>query len=265
MDDTTNAHGVREDEFFLGPDNQTFATHHRAGGATFTIIVPPLFEEHARTRKVLVNIARTLAGAGIDCVRFDYPGTGLSAGTTEDLTLARAADALRAAVAYCHQLGATRVDLLGFRFGGYLAVTLANSIAPSRLVLWEPILDLAAYFDELLRVEMSNQMVSLGRVRRTREQLVDLLRAGHGVLIDGNRVGPALYREIAAARRLDVGRFDDRVRLLLWDSKALHDDARRAGLDSVLVDRVRFSWRHIRELEPRSDPLFLATLRAVAG
>src|SRR5690348_12970665 len=87
---------AHEDELFL--DDRIFATHHRAAGSTFTIIVPPLFEEHARTRKVLVNMARVLAGAGIDALRFDYPGTGFSAGSTAELTLAAAEAALKSAI-----------------------------------------------------------------------------------------------------------------------------------------------------------------------
>ena len=55
---------LREDELYLGRGERTFVTHYRATGSAFTILAPPLFEEAARTRKVLVNLARDLAAAG---------------------------------------------------------------------------------------------------------------------------------------------------------------------------------------------------------
>jgi pimeloyl-ACP methyl ester carboxylesterase len=257
---------LREDEFFLGPGERTFVTHYRAAGNTFTILAPPLFEEAARTRKVLVNVARDLAAAGIDAVRFDYPGTGLSAGSTEELTLAGALAALRDAVAYCHRLGATQVHLLGFRFGAYLALTAATELPLSRLIVWEPVLDLSVYFQELLKIEMSNQLVTFGKVRRGRDQLLASLRAGHGILVDGNRVCPGLHREMEAAPAIDLAAlapFKDRLTLHFWDNKKLHEIASRVGLRSALVGDVKFSWKHIRTLEPRSDGLFRETVRAV--
>jgi pimeloyl-ACP methyl ester carboxylesterase len=257
---------LREDELFLGPGERTFVTHYRAAGNAFTVVAPPLFEEAARTRKVLVNVARDLAAAGIDAVRFDYPGTGLSAGSTEELTLTGAFDALRDAVAHCHRLGAAQVHLLGFRFGAYLALTAASQLPRSRLIVWEPVLDLAAYFQDLLKIEMSNQLVTFGKVRRGREQLLATLRGGQGILVDGNRVCPGLHREMEAAPAIDLAAlapFKDRLTLHFWDSKKLHETASRAGLRSALVGDVKFSWKHIRTLEPRSDALFRETLRAV--
>jgi pimeloyl-ACP methyl ester carboxylesterase len=228
-----------------------------------------LFEELARTRKVLVNMARALAASGVDTIRFDYPGTGLSAGTTRELTVNRGMEALAGAVAYARQRGAARIDLLGFRFGGYLALAKASELPVAQIIVWEPILDLAAHFRELLRIEVANQIVTFGEVRRTRDELVAELRAGRDVLIDGNQVCAALYQEMLAAPRLDLLRLPralaDRAQLILWDGKQLYDMARRAGIRSVLVEDVKFSWRNIRTLEPRSGTLFEATLNAARG
>jgi alpha/beta superfamily hydrolase len=255
-----------ERELFLGAGESAYATHYRAGSTTFAIVVPPLFEELARTRKVLVNMARVLAESGIDAIRFDYPGTGLSPGTTDELTLAAAAAALRDAVAYARDCGAKHIHLLGFRFGAYVA--LHAGIADARLVLWEPVLDLAAYFRELLRVEVSNQVVTYGAVRCTRDELVAQLRAGQTILVDGNRITPSLCHELDAAPRFDVdalAALGDRVRIIVWESRALEADAARAGIRTALVEGVRFSWKHIRTLEPRSAALFAATQRAIGA
>lgn len=258
---------IHETELFIDPSSQTFVTHHHAAGSRFAIIAPPLFEEYARTRKLLVNLARELAMSGIDVIRFDYPGTGLSAGTTRELTVSGAIDALTSTVAYTQQCGAARIDLLGFRFGGYLALAKASELPIARLIVWEPVLDLTAYFHELLRIEMSNQVVTFGKVRQTRDQLGAELRAGRDVLLDGNYVCAALYHEAITAPRLVLAELPralaDRALLILWDTKELHATAHRAGIRSILLEDVKFSWRNIRALEPRSATLFETTLGAV--
>lgn len=255
-----------EEELFL--EGGLFATHYRADGRDFAVVAPPLFEEQARTRKILVNMARDLAAAGTQAVRFDYPGTGLSIGPHETLTLTGAIAALDRAVAYCRAQGARRIHVLGLRFGGYLALAAATRLDLARVVAWEPVLDLGGYFQEMLRVEMSNQMVTFGKVRHNREELLARLRRGETVLVDGNRVSATLFAEMDSAPPLDVTVLSlpslrDRIALLLWESKKLHDLAIKSGLVATLVPDVKFSWKHIRMLEPRSEALFRATLDAL--
>jgi alpha/beta superfamily hydrolase len=261
-----------EDELFLDGD-RVFVTHYRprAPSTAFAIIAPPLFEEGARTRKVLVNLARDLAVRGVHAVRFDYPGTGLSAAPHDALTLTGARDALDRMIGWCRERGAIDLRIVGLRFGGYLALSALSMLTRTplaRVVAWEPVLDPAAHFQEALRVEMSNQMVTFGKVRHNREQLIADLRADRSVLVDGNRVAPALYRELDAAAPVELpalAAHKDRLTLITWDSAKLHDSACREGLTSVRVADVRFSWKHIRSLEPRSTALFLATLQALTS
>ena len=246
-----------EDELFLDDGPPIFVTRHHAasdagGDGTFAVLAPPLFEEQARTRKVLVNLARDLADAGIDAVRFDYPGTGLSEGASDELTLAAAAAAFDRAIGYCQRLGAARIHLFGFRLGGYLALSALPRLPAARAVVWEPILDLAGYRDELVRLERATQ------------RLAD----GEPVGIDGNPVGAALLAELATAPAIDLAQLAplrDRITLLCWDGRAIQDAAIRAGLAATVVPDVRFSWRHIRVLEPSSPALFRATIQAVKG
>lgn len=258
----------REHAFFLDPDQRIFVTHHRAAGAAYVVIAPPLFEELARTRKLLVNVARDLAASGFDAVRFDYPGTGLSTVSSEELTPSAAFEALRRVVAYCRELGAPRIDLLGFRFGGYLALSLARELAGARVILWEPVLDLADHFHDLLRAELGNQVVTYGKVRRGRDPLTAALRSGEAVVIDGNRISAACYREIESAAPLDlagIAAAGTRAVVMCWDDDKLAAAARHHEIATVVVEGVKFSYKHIRTLEPRSPALFRATLDAVKG
>src|SRR5262249_9623576 len=148
----------------------------------------------------------------------------------------------------------------------YLALSARSRLPLRRIISWEPVLDLAEYFRDMLRIEVSNQMITFGKVKRTRQDLLAELRAGRPVLIDGYRVSPALERAIEAEKPIDLASpapQKDRLAMLFWESRRLHAAADGAGLRSILVPGVKFSWKHIRVLEPRSEPLFRETMRAV--
>jgi glycosyltransferase involved in cell wall biosynthesis/pimeloyl-ACP methyl ester carboxylesterase len=262
------AAGLSEEEMFLDGDQPLFVSHHRAAGHEFVVIVPPLFEEQARTRKVLVNLARDLARNRVNAVRFDYGSTGLSGGAYHEFTIERAFASLDRVIAYCQGQGAQRIHLVGFRFGGFLALSLRRDAPVSRRIVWEPILNLSAYLQEMLRIEVSNQMFTFGEVRATREDLLRLLRGGQSILIDGYRVSPTVAREIEASAAIDVqglAPLKGKTTFVFWDNKKLHATVTAADLTSLWVAGVRFSWKNIRTLEPRNNDLLGQTVRAVTA
>jgi alpha/beta superfamily hydrolase len=243
-------------------DGLVYTTHYQGEGDTCVVIVPPLFEEVARTQKVLVTLARDLAAAGLSVARFDFRGTGLSVGRFRDFLLTEAQADLAAVLDFCRAKGAKRFAFLGFRFGAYLVSSLLAEPWAVRAVLWEPIFDLTAYFREMLRIEVANQLVIFGEVRYTSDTLVALLQGGTDVLIDGFPTTPALHAQFTQARRLDLAylaQFQDKVTLAYWDGKAAARAAEAAGLRASLLRTVKFSWKNVRSLEARSEELFAFT------
>lgn len=57
------------------------------GSGPVAIILPPLFEEHNRTRRLMVELARALAASGLNAVIPDLPGQGESMTPTEYATI----------------------------------------------------------------------------------------------------------------------------------------------------------------------------------
>lgn len=250
-----------EDELYVGEEG-LFVTHYRGAGEDHVVIVPPWFEELPRTRKIQVNMARHLARRGLDVVRFDYHGTGLSAGDV--VTLSSAREDLRRVIELCMTRGARRVHLLGFRMGGYVALDEAPD--EGRVVLWEPVVDPRAYFEELLRREVTNQMVTFGKVKVPREELLKQLRARETITTDGYRMTPELHAELEEApplRLTELKALGQRLELLFWEDDKVFATATREGLSSRWCSSVKFSWRHIRMLEARSTELFDATTEAL--
>jgi pimeloyl-ACP methyl ester carboxylesterase len=257
-----------EHEEYLGSD-PIFVTHYCGRGERLVVVVPPLFEELSRTRKVLVNVSRSLAKAGVDVVRFDYYGTGLSEGDFANFTLERAYADLERVIDRFHAPGMPRPGLLGLRFGGWVATSPRLRERVGTVVVWEPIVDLRAHLREMLRIEVTNQMVSLGEVRHSQADLEAALHGGRSVLVDGYCVSPVLYAQLVAAAGAEP-KGAARLRsanavAFFWDAKPTHEAAASHGVASAWIDAPRFSYRHIRQLDPQPQMLIDKTRDALGG
>ena len=109
------------------------------GGA---ILCPPMGEEGRSAHRTFRRLAETLADHGIVALRFDYDGTGDSAGLQDDPDrVASWLASVEAARQLLLDLGAPDVSAVGMRLGATLAACQAAASAPFRsLVLWDPCL-----------------------------------------------------------------------------------------------------------------------------
>ena len=142
-------------------------------------------------------LATQLERAGYAALRFDYSGTGDSLGDSQAATIdAWVGDVAIAAERLKSASGAARLAVVGLRFGATLA-TLAGARGDLRLrhlVLWDPIVDGAAYIRELAqqhRVYMREE-IGDGWVDR-----LELAADGMPVEAIGTPVGQALGGQIA--------------------------------------------------------------------
>jgi exosortase A-associated hydrolase 2 len=163
----------------------------------------PFGEEKLWSHRVFVVFARTLAARGVPVLRFDYTGAGDSEGDTGQVDVDTWLDDLGAAVAALGERapGATRIGLVGLRFGATLAAAFAErarargdspAVLAAPLVLWDPVLDGEAYIQELLRINLSTQLAVYGKVRESREQMVERIRAGGTANVEGYEIGQGL-------------------------------------------------------------------------
>lgn len=159
----------------------------------------PLFEEKLWAHRAYVNFARRLAGAGFSVLRMDLQGTGDSDGEFGTASISDYLDDLEAGweeLGRRSPAGGIRA-LFGLRLGGTLALALCErNIAANTIVLWEPVLDVTRYVQELLRSNLTGQMATHGKVTHTREQLIDLLRQGQSIDVEGYQLTPRLYESL---------------------------------------------------------------------
>lgn len=107
------------------------------------VFCPPFGAEFTRTHRAGRLLAQRLAANGFDALRFDYYGTGDSAGEDHEFSAGGAVDDAVAAIAEAQDLSGTRrVTLVGMRDGAGVALRAASQArGVDRLVLWDPVID----------------------------------------------------------------------------------------------------------------------------
>lgn len=183
---------MNEEPFFFKNGNyQLFGMLHypdadeRKEGFVFC---HPFAEEKLWAHRVYVNFARELVKRGYPVLRFDMMGHGDSDGGFEDATIETHLADITAAVstirAKCPSV--STVSLMGLRLGATLAVlTAINNSDIKRLVLWDPVVDGSKYMQEMLRINLTTQMATYKKVIHNREALIEMMKNGEPVDIDG--------------------------------------------------------------------------------
>jgi alpha-beta hydrolase superfamily lysophospholipase len=99
-------------------------------------------EEGRAAHRTFRRLAEELAGAGIIALRFDYDGTGDSAGLQDDPDRVQSwLASIESARQYLLDLGAPNVAAVGMRLGATLAAGQAAAATPfTSLVCWDPCL-----------------------------------------------------------------------------------------------------------------------------
>ncbi len=128
--------------FFGGADEPVFGVLHLPACATVrgaVAICPPLGVEALSAHKGLRRLACRLAAGGIAALRFDYRGTGDSAGSAAGSGCVEAWTAdICAALSLLRSLRAERVGVVGLRMGALLAARAAARAGVDAAALWDP-------------------------------------------------------------------------------------------------------------------------------
>lgn len=133
-----------------------FGWLHPAGGRRGVVLCAPYGGEALATHRAWRRFAESLAAAGLPVLRFDYPGTGDSAGEEGDPARLDAwLGGIRAAAAHLRAVaGVEEVALVGLRLGGLLAASAAREVGADALVLLSPFPSGRAFLQELRAVAL---------------------------------------------------------------------------------------------------------------
>lgn len=188
---------------------RVFAGHHSPDKSASRAIVMchPLGEEKLWAHRVFVTFARDFAAAGFAVLRFDFRGEGDSDRQFEQSDLETRIEDTCLAVDTVRELNpsVTEVSLVGLRFGASVAAAVAarrNDI--TRLILWDPVTNGAAYMQTLLRLNLMFQMALHHRVVENRDALVARLAKGETVNIEGYELAQPLFQQVSEFRLADL-------------------------------------------------------------
>ena len=143
--------------FYFGPSaSYLFGAYHpplNGNRREGIVLCNPFGQEYMRAHRSLRRLAINLSAQGYAVLRFDYRGTGDSAGTLEGVTAQDWQDDIGTAVQELMDVAAVpKVSLLGLRVGALLAAQVAAKNSKiARLVMWDPIISGQAYIDEISR------------------------------------------------------------------------------------------------------------------
>lgn len=132
--------------YFADSGKALFGIYHpprRARARPVTVVLcNPVGHEYVGAHRTIRVLAEALAESGASVLRFDYFGTGDSAGAAVDANVAQWLEDINAAVDEAKGTsGAERTALVGIRLGATLAAMAAASRSDiDRIVLWEPVL-----------------------------------------------------------------------------------------------------------------------------
>lgn len=188
-------------EYFGASRQLLGALHHPQrlrARSTAVLLCNPFGEEASRAHRSYRVLATQLERAGYACLRFDYSGTGDSAGESRAATVdAWVGDIIVAAERLRSATGASRVALVGLRFGATLAMLASarGELRPRHLLLWDPVVTGATYLRELVVQHRAYMRSEFGEGWRDRLQI-----AADGTPAEalGAPIGEALGGQIAA-------------------------------------------------------------------
>ncbi|MCW8193297.1 alpha/beta fold hydrolase [Proteobacteria bacterium 005FR1] len=143
--------------FFFGPtSSQLLGIYHPASSERDRyqgiVMCYPFGQEYMRAHRAFRQLANTLADNGYHVLRFDYRGTGDSAGELQDVSASDWVEDIGFAVQELKDMaGVYGISLLGLRLGALLAgVAAADRRDLNRLVVWDPVVSGRSHIRELM-------------------------------------------------------------------------------------------------------------------
>ncbi|MEP6914904.1 MAG: alpha/beta fold hydrolase, partial [Acidobacteriota bacterium] len=136
-----------------------FGVYHPAQSAPVrtcgVVLCAPGGHEYLRAHRALRQLAMILSGAGFHVLRFDYFGSGDSAGEAEDGGVARSIADIGTAIDELKDIAdVPRVALVGLRLGAALAARVSEDRTDiDSLLLWDPVTSGRTYLQDLRRLQ----------------------------------------------------------------------------------------------------------------
>ncbi len=145
--------------YFGDSENPLFGIYHPPTNANKklnegVLLCYPQAREYEITHWAMRQLASLMAKAGAHVLRFDYSGTGDSAGDYESVSIDKWKSDIQIAIDELKDTAwVKKVSLVGLRMGATLAALTAEEIEVKNLILWDPVVTGKDYINELSHVQ----------------------------------------------------------------------------------------------------------------
>lgn len=227
-------------------------------------------EEKLWAHRVFVDFARKLSDLGYAVLRFDFMGHGDSDGQFEDSDIESQLRDVKAAITTLKKECASveKVNLLGLRFGATLAALVVEEVPDiNLLVLWDPIVDGSKFMQMALRMNLTTQMALYKKVKINREQLINNMKDGIPVNLDGYDLSYNYFQQATEINLLNGEKnFAGKCLIvqIAESDKPLHKDLLELSKSYqnavVLNANEQQFWKEIKTFYERADNLSEVTL-----
>lgn len=212
-----------------GTISEELVVSHGAGGETRILVVPPLFDEHNKLRRQLVDVMRRFADAEVMTFLPDLPGWNESTAALDQQTLAYWRLAMAAAAQH-------------FDVSHVLAVRSGALLAPEKVTGW---LYAPQSGKKLLRAMVRARIISSNEAGHTEtsEQIHQTGR-DQGLTLAGWHIGAEMFRELESAElpQIDKHRTIDQSCIggePLWlRAEPDHDAAQATALANMILESL---------------------------
>jgi pimeloyl-ACP methyl ester carboxylesterase len=194
----------------------------RATRAQGVVLCYPGVQEYNTSHPAFRKLAGLLSRAGLHVLRFDYFGTGDSAGEMHEGTPEDWVEDVRTAVSELKELAGIRlVSLVGYRLGAALAaLAVSSGVKVEDLVLWDPVVSGPEYVSVLEFRDRQENLLLIHPTSRFERGKTEIL---------GYPFSPALR---ASLEKLDLRKVDtslaQRLVLVATEERKEYSDLRAA-------------------------------------
>jgi hypothetical protein len=202
-------------------------------------------------------------------------GNGDSEGNFEESSLETMLSDTKCAVKILKERvrGVGSINILGLRLGGTIAALHAESKDDtSKLILWEPIVNGASYMRDMLRINLSTQTAIYKKILYNTEVLVQMMKEGKTVNVDGYEMTWPLYEQVTKVDLLSPGNNSPSQVLVVQISRkegsvspVLGKLEEKYPNGRIAVSVEEPFWKEIRNYYSKANNLYQITLDWLRG
>ncbi|HEY5312757.1 MAG TPA: alpha/beta hydrolase [Pirellulales bacterium] len=246
---TLESEPVRRTAFYFNSQGEPLfawlhASQQRVGLDHGVLLCPPIGYEQLHAHRGLRHLADALAGLGLPVLRFDWHGTGDSAGSDADPARCATwvANARDAEAWLRRELGCRRVSVVGLRMGALVAAQALGDRDIDRFVLWSPVTSGRSYARQMQVVDRTAE-ASSSDARRAAGDIEAagflLTRETVAELSQWNLLQSTVPGRRALIVASDDGPVDDRLRARCEAQGIAAEQVVLPGLTQMLVEPHR--------------------------